>query len=122
MIIFQNNHLIYIFFFLTGIVYINYNLKAENKPFYIFLKQFLKNEKSNDSKCILCNQINFVESLLGLNTQNRKRSLIKVLGKYQQKNNINNNINNLNKVYYRRQKKNNIINNSNDNIIRKIIL
>ena len=122
MIIFQNYHLIYIFYIITGIVYIHYNLKEENKPFYTFLKQFLKNEKCNDSKCTLCNQINLVEkSLLDLNAQNQKRSVIKILGKYEKKpNNINNNVNNLNKVYYRRQnKKYSIINNSNDNIIRK---
>ena len=121
MIIFQNYHLIYIFYILTGVVYTHYNLKAENKPFYTFLKQFLKNEKCNDSKCTLCNQINLVEkSLLGLKAQNQKRSVIKILGKYEKKNDINNNVNNLNKVYYRRQKKKyNVINNSNDNIIRK---
>lgn len=121
MIIFQNYHLIYIFYILTGIVYIHYNLKQENKPFYTFLKQFLKNEKCNDSKCTLCNQINLVEkSLLDLNAQNQKRSVIKILGKYGKKpDNINNNVNNLNKVYYRRQKKKySIINNSNDNIIK----
>ena len=106
MIIFQNYHLIYIFYILTGIAYIYYNLKAENKPFYTFLKQFLKNEKCNDYKCALCNQINLVEnSLLGLNAQNQKHSVIKILEKYAKKsNNINNNVNNLNKVYYRRKK------------------
>ena len=132
-IIFQNYHLIYILYVLTGIVYIHYNLKADNKQFYSFLKQFIKNEKCNNSKCTLCNQIELVEkSLLGLNTQNQsifgqKSSVIKIVGKYSKKNNINNNINNdlylnnnLNKVYHIRQKnKLNIINNSNDNIIRK---
>ena len=126
MIIFQNYHLIYIFYILTGIVYIHYNLKRENKPFYTFLKQFIKNEKCNDSKCTLCNQINLVEkSLLGLNSQNqsispKRASVIKISGKDTKKNNNNYNINSLNKAHYiRRKKKYNIINNSNDNIIRK---
>ena len=134
--IFQNYHLMYIFYILTGIIYIHYNLKTSNKYFYTFLKQFIKNEKCNNSKCILCCQIDLIEkNILNYNTSNQSifsqnPSVIKIVGKYIKNSNINNSVNNrnndlylnnnLNKVYHIKQKKNyNIINNSNDNIIKK---
>ncbi len=134
--IFQNYHLMYIFYILTGIIYIHYNLKTSNKYFYTFLKQFIKNEKCNNSKCILCSQIDLIEkNILNYNTSNQSifsqnPSVIKIVGKYIKNSNINNSVNNrnndlylnnnLNKVYHIKQKKNyNIINNSNDNIIKK---
>ena len=134
--IFQNYHLMYIFYILTGIIYIHYNLKTSNKYFYTFLKQFIKNEKCNNSKCILCCQIDLIEkNILNYNTSNQSifsqnPSVIKIVGKYIKNRNINNSVNNrnndlylnnnLNKVYHIKQKKNyNIINNSNDNIIKK---
>ena len=120
-------HIMYILYILTGIIYFYNNLKPEkieNKNFFNFLKQFIKNEKCNDFKCAICNQIDKIEkNLINNNFQNqniysRKPS---VVGKYTKKNNIINssNINNFSKLYQVKQKaKYNIINNSNDNIIK----
>ena len=120
-------HIMYILYILTGIIYIYNNLKPEkieNKNFFNFLKQFIKNEKCNDFKCAICNQIDKIEkNLINNNFQNQNIYYQKpsVVGKYTKKNNIINssNINNFSKLYQVKQKaKYNIINNSNDNIIK----
>ena len=120
--IFRKIHSIYVFFILSGIIYIYNNLKLENKNFYDFLKQFIKNEKCNDFNCLICSQIEKIEkNILNFNDQNptvfpQKSSVIKIVGKKATKNNIINN-SNINKI--KKNKKYNIINNSNDNIIKK---
>ena len=123
--IFQNVHFIYIFYILSGIIYLYYNKKSSNKNFYNFLKQFIKKEKCNDIKCILCNQID----LINFNFPNQiifaqKPPVIKIVGKNTNKCNNLNNVFRLNqkfnKVFHIKQKGEScLINNSNDNIIRK---
>ena len=124
--IFKNVHSIYIFFILSGIVYIYYNIKNENTSFYNFLKNLIKNEKCNDLECHLCNQIDKIEqNILNINNKNQinnvqKPSVIKIVGRYIKKNkNINYCNTNFNKVFNLKQKPKNNINNSNDNIKRK---
>ena len=119
--IFKKAHSIYIFFILSGIIYIHYNMKRENKSFYNFLKNLIKNEKCSNIECPLCNQIDKIEQKISyLNCNNQinfiqKPSVIKIIGRYVKKNNNNKSFNN------KQKNKNNIINNSNDNIIPKII-
>jgi hypothetical protein len=121
--IFKKAHSIYIFFILSGIIYIHYNIKRDYKSFYNFLKNLIKNEKCKDINCPLCSQIDKIEQKLSYvnykgNQINlvQKPSVIKIVGRYKKNNN------NLNKLFNNKQKfKNNIINNSNDNIIPKII-
>ncbi len=123
--IFKNVHSIYIFFILSGIIYIYYNIKNENTSFYNFLKNLIKNEKCNDLECTLCNQIDKIEqNLLSINNKNQinnvqKPSVIKIVGRYIKKNKINYCNTNFNKVFNLKQKTKNNINNSNDNIKRK---
>ena len=128
--LFKQIHSVYILYLLSGIIYINYNIKSGNKQFLDFLKQFILKEKCSDAKCNLCSRINKFElnymNLSAQSSQNQnsfiqKPSVIKIVGKCMKKsNNIsNNNFNRNNKIYNIRQKiKNEIINNSNDSIMK----
>ena len=128
--LFERIHSVYILYLLSGIIYINYNIKSGNKQFLDFLKQFILKEKCKDVKCNLCSHINKFElnymNLSAQSSQNQnafiqKPSVIKIVGKCIKKNNniSNNNFNRNNKIYNIRQKiKNEIINNSNDNIMK----
>jgi hypothetical protein len=128
--LFKRMHSVYILYLLSGIIYINYNIKSGNKQFLDFLKQFILKEKCKDIKCNLCSHINKFElnymNLSAQSSQNQnsfiqKPSVIKIVGKCMKKNNniSNNNFNRNNKIYNIRQKiKNEIINNSNDNIMK----
>ena len=128
--LFKRMHSVYILYLLSGIIYINYNIKSGNKQFLDFLKQFILKEKCKDVKCNLCSHINKFElnymNLSAQSSQNQnsfiqKPSVIKIVGKCMKKNNniSNNNFNRNNKIYNIRQKiKNEIINNSNDNIMK----
>jgi hypothetical protein len=128
--LFKRIHSVYILYLLSGIIYINYNIKSGNKQFLDFLKQFILKEKCKDVKCNLCSHINKFElnymNLSAQSSQNQnsfiqKPSVIKIVGKCMKKNNniSNNNFNRNNKIYNIRQKiKNEIINNSNDNIMK----
>ena len=128
--LFKRMHSVYILYLLSGIIYINYNIKSGNKQFLDFLKQFILKEKCKDVKCNLCSHINKFElnymNISAQSSQNQnsfiqKPSVIKIVGKCMKKNNniSNNNFNRNNKIYNIRQKiKNEIINNSNDNIMK----
>ena len=132
--IFNKVHTIYIFYILSGITFIYYNLKIENKNFYNFLKKLIKTEKCNSLECSLCSQIENIEnnnfdSINNFGNFKQKISVIKIFGKKDEKNNIinNNNINNnfkinknFNKIFDLKQKnKYNFINISNDNISKR---
>ena len=128
--IFKKAHSIYIFFILSGIIYIQYNIKRDYKSFYNFLKNLIRNEKCKDINCPICSQMDKIEQKISYvnyksNQINlvQKPSVIKIVGRYKKNsNNLNYCNKNLNKLFNNKQKfKNNIINNSNDNIIPKII-
>lgn len=126
--ILKNIHYIYIFFLLSGIIYINNNLKPENRQLYDYLKQFIKKEKCKDINCPLCNKFgSFEKNFINYNSQSlspfsQKPSVIKIKDNYIKRNYISKNKFNkkINKVCNISQKiKNDKINKSNDNIIKK---
>ena len=101
--IFKKLHSMFILYILTGLSYINDNLKFKKVQFSNFLKKFIKKERCFDSKCSICINIeNFDKNV----SSNQKTSLIKIIDRrIKNNNNINKRIwhDKKNKKYYKYQ-------------------
>ena len=106
--IFKKFHSMFILYILTGLSYIDDNLKIKKIQFYNFLKKFIQQEKCIDSKCPICiNFGNFIKNF----SSNHKMNVTKIMDRK-----LKNNSNINNRIWYGKKKSKNIISISNDNI------
>jgi len=106
--IFKKFHSMFILYILTGLSYIDDNLKIKKIQFYNFLKKFIQQEKCIDSKCPICINIgNFIKNF----SSNHKMNVTKIMDRK-----LKNNSNINSRIWYSKKKSKNIISISNDNI------
>ena len=106
--IFKKFHSMFILYILTGLSYIDDNLKIKKIQFYNFLKKFIQQEKCIDSKCPICINIeNFIKNF----SSNHKMNVTKIMDRK-----LKNNSNINSRIWYGKKKSKNIISISNDNI------
>jgi hypothetical protein len=83
--IFKKIHSVYILYILSGLSYINDKLKSKNTQSYNFLLQFIKKEKCNDLKCLICINIENYEKHCYFN---QKTPVFKIMDRKFKKHNI----------------------------------